>query len=144
MEMGKIKVIELTKEQRIELETGYKKGQRHSFRQRCQMILLKSEKRTSLEIESILGCCEMVVNNWTKRYETEGIKGLQTRAGRGRKTILKEVDLEQVKKAVKANRQRISVAKAELEKSLGKEFSMNSLKRFLKKTTAAINELEKG
>lgn len=141
--MGKIKVIELSKEQRIELETGYKNGKRHSFRQRCQMILLKSEKRTSLEIESILGSCEMVVNNWTKRYETEGIKGLQTRAGRGRKTILKEVDLEQVKKAVKANRQRISLAKAELEKSLGKEFSMNSLKRFLKKTTAAINELEK-
>ena len=140
--MGKIKVIELTKEQRLELENGYKNGKSHSFRQRCQIILLKSEKRTSLEIESILGCCEMVVNNWLKRYQTEGIKGLQTRAGRGRKTILQAVDLEQVKKAVKENRQRISLAKAELEESLGKEFSINSLKRFLKKTTQAINELE--
>jgi transposase len=140
--MGKIKVIELTKGQRIELENGYKNGKSHSFRQRCQIILLKSEKRTSFEIKSILGCCEMVINNWLSRYETEGIKGLQTRVGRGRKTILKEIDLEQVKAAVKENRQRISIAKAELEKSLGKEFSMNSLKRFLKKTTQATNELE--
>jgi transposase len=140
--MGKIKVIELSKGQRIELENGYKNGKSHSFRQRCQIILLKSEKRTSLEIKSILGCCEMVINNWLSRYETEGIKGLQTRAGRGRKTILKEVDLEQVKAAVKENRQRISLARAELEESLGKQFSLNSLKRFLKKTTDATNELE--
>ena len=140
--MGKIKVIDLTKEQRLELENGYKNGKRHPFRQRCQIILLKSEKRTSVEIESILGCCEMVINNWLKRYESEGLKGLQTRAGRGRKAILQAVDLEQVKAAVKENRQRISQARAELEESLGKEFSMNSLKRFLKKTTAATNELE--
>ena len=74
--MGKIKVIELSKKQRIELENGYKNGKSHSFRQRCQIILLKSEKRTSLEIKSILGCCEMVVNDWVNRYQSEGIKGL--------------------------------------------------------------------
>lgn len=142
--MGKTKVIELTKDQRSELENGYKNGTSHSFRQRCQMILLKSENRTSLEITSILGCCEMVVNNWIKRYESEGISGLQTRPGRGRKPILQVVDLEQVKEAVKESRQRISVARAELEKSLGKEFSNSSLKRFLKKTVDATNALEKG
>ncbi|NJM51910.1 MAG: helix-turn-helix domain-containing protein [Blastocatellia bacterium] len=140
--MGKTKVIELSTEKRLELENGYKNGKSHSFRQRCQIILLKSEKRTAVEIKSILGCCEMVVNNWVKRYESEGIKGLQTRAGRGRKTILQTVDLEQVKKAVKENRQRLSVARGELEESLGKEFSMNSLKRFLKKTVETSNELE--
>lgn len=142
--MGKIKVIELTKEQRLELEEGYKNGKRHSFRQRCQIILLKSEKRTSLDIKSILGCCEMVVNEWVNRYQSEGLKGLHTRTGRGRKPILQAVDLGLVKEAVKENRQRLSRAKAELEESLGKEFSLSSLKRFLKKTTAAINELEKG
>ncbi len=142
--MGKTKVIELTKEQRLELENGYKNGKSHSFRQRCQIILLKSEKRTSLEVKDILGGCEMVVNNWLNRYQSEGIKGLETRAGRGRKTILQAVDVEQVKAAVKENRQRISLTKVELEESLGKEFSMSSLKRFLKKTTAATNELEKG
>jgi transposase len=141
--MGKTKVIELSEAQRAELENGYRNGKRHSFRQRCLMVLLKSEKRTSLEVVGIVGGCEMTVNNWLARYEEAGIEGLRTRPGRGRKAILQAADLAQVKAAVKQSRQRISVARAELEESLGKEFSKSSLKRFLKKTLAATNELEK-
>ncbi len=48
--MGKIKVIELTEKERTALEKGHKKGSSHAFRQRCQMILIKSERRTSLEV----------------------------------------------------------------------------------------------
>jgi transposase len=142
--MGKTKVIELTVVQREELENGYRHGQTHSFRQRCQMILLKSEGRTSVGVVGILGSCEMTVNNWLKRYASEGIEGLRTRPGRGRKAILQAVDLEPVKAAVRQSRQKISVARAELTESLGKEFSHSSLKRYLKKTLAATNELEKG
>jgi len=142
--MGKTKVIKLTTAQREELENGYRNGQTHSFRQRCQMVLLKSEKRTSLEVVSILGGCEMTVNNWLVRYESVGIKGLETRPERGRKTILQAADLEQVQATVKQSRQRIAVARAELAESLGKEFSQSSLKRFLKKTLAATNALERG
>lgn len=140
--MGKTKVIELTTEQRQELENGYRNGKTHSFRQRCQIILLKSENRTSLEIAAILGGCEMTVNNWLKRYEQSGIEGLLTRAGRGRKSILKAEDLEPVKEAVKKSRQRLSQAQVELEANLGRSFSASTLKRYLKKTLAAINELE--
>src|SRR5215204_6135022 len=104
--MGKTKVIELTKEQREDLEKGYREGKTHSFRQRCQMILLKSEKRTSQGVVNILGSCEMTVNNWLKRYEQFGIKGLQTREGRGRKSILRAEDLELVKAKVKASNRR--------------------------------------
>jgi transposase len=142
--MGKTKVIELTKEQRRELENGYREGKTHSFRQRCQMILLKSEKRSSVEVVKILGSCEMTVNNWLKRYEQGGIEGLRTRVGRGRKSILRVEDLAQVKIQVKASRQKISMAQAELETSLGKSFSRSTLKRYLKKTVAATNELESG
>jgi len=142
--MGKTKVIELTATQREELENGYRNGKTHSFRQRCQMVLLKSGERTSVEVVGIVGSCEMTVNNWVKRYEAEGIEGLQMRPGRGRKAILQAVDLERVKAAVKGSRQKISVARIELEASLGKEFSHSSLKRYLKKTLAATNGLEKG
>ena len=142
--MGKTKVVELTAQQREELENGYRTGQTHSFRQRCQMILLKSEERTAVEVVGILGSCEMTVNNWLKRYGAEGIKGLETRPGRGRKAILQAQDLEQVTAAVKQSRQKISVARIELTESLGKEFSHSSLKRYLKKTLAATNGLEKG
>src|SRR5918911_2983482 len=108
--MGKIKTVELTKAQRAALEKGHRAGSSHAFRTRCQMILLKSERRTAAEIAGLLGCCEVVVNNWLKRYESEGIEGLKTKPGRGRKPILDvESDLPSVKAAVAANRQRVSL-----------------------------------
>lgn len=141
--MGKIKTVELTRAQRNALEKGYRTGPSHAFRLRCQMILLKGEQRTSAEIADLLGCCEVVVNNWLKRYESEGIEGLRTKPGRGRKPVLDaEQDLESVKAAVAANRQRISVAKAELEAELGKSFSTKTLQRYIKNMVAAINASE--
>jgi transposase len=141
--MGKTKTVELTRAQRTALEKGYRAGSSHAFRIRCQMILLKSERRTAVEIADLLGCCEVVVNNWLKRYEAEGIEGLRTRPGRGRKPILDaEQDLRSVKAAVAANRQRISLAKAELEAELGKSFSTKTLERYIKNMVLAINESE--
>ncbi|HET8670533.1 MAG TPA: helix-turn-helix domain-containing protein [Candidatus Saccharimonadales bacterium] len=141
--MGKLKIVELTKAQRTALEKGYRAGESHSFRLRCQIILLKCERRTSAEIAKILGCCEMAVNNWLKRFESEGIEGLRTKPGRGRKPILDtEKDLQRVKQAVQANRQRISLAKAELETELGKAFSQKTLERYIKNMVAAIVESE--
>jgi transposase len=141
--MGKLKTVELTKAQRTALEKGYREGESHFYRLRCQIILLKCERRTSAEIAQIMGCCEMVVNNWLKRFELEGIEGLMTKPGRGRKPILDaEKDLQRVKAAVQANRQRISVAKVELEAELGKAFSQKTLERYIKNMVLAINESE--
>jgi transposase len=141
--MGKIKTVELSRAQRLALEKGYRAGESHAFRLRCQMILLKSERRTAIEIADLLGCCEVVVNNWLKRFEAEGIEGLRTKPGRGRKPILDtKQDLQRVKAAVTANRQRISLAKAELEKAMGKTFSTKTLERYIKNMVLAINESE--
>ena len=141
--MGKIKTVELTKAQRAALEKGYRTGSSHAFRTRCQMILLKSERRMAVEIADLLGCCEVVVNNWLKRYEAEGVEGLRTKPGRERKPVLdSEKDWPSVKAAVAANRQRISLAKAELEVALGKTFSTKTLARYIKNMVVAINESE--
>jgi transposase len=141
--MGKTKIIQLSEERRQELEDGYRNSQSHAFRERCQMILLKSEKRTSAEIARFLSCHKITVNEWVKRFESEGVEGLRTRPGRGRRAILQaSTDLSQVRAAVRRSRQRISLAKAELETELQKPFSVTTLKRFLKKTIAASNELE--
>lgn len=137
------KRLELTKEQEGALEKGYKAGQSHAYRKRCQMMLLKREARSSEDIAKIVDSCEMSVNGWIKRYEAEGIKGLQTKAGRGRKAILNaQEDAAKIKEVVQANRQRLSVAKAELEEVLGKQFSQKTLERHIKKVLAVINASE--
>lgn len=143
--MGRIIKIELTDEQRKELEKSYRTGTSHAFRVRCQMVLLKNEGRKSTEIASFLGFCQQAVNNWLHRYKAEGILGLKVRPGRGRPPILsKEEDFEMVKKAVQKHRQRIKVARAELEESLGKEFSTRTLERYLKILTADTSEYVEG
>ena len=141
--MGRIIKIELSDQQRKELENSYHNGKTHAFRTRCQMVLLKSEGRKSQEIADFLGFCQQAINLWLNRYKLEGIGGLLVRSGRGRPKILSETeDLKAVKEAVGRHRQRISIAKAELEENLGKEFSQKTLERFLKNLTAGINESE--
>jgi len=143
--MGRIIKIELTDDQRKELEKSCRNGKSHAFRVRCQLVLLKSEGRKSTEIASFLGFCQQAVNLWLNRYKAEGINGLLVRPGRGRPPILsKEEDFETVKKAVQKHRQRIGIAKAELEESLGKEFSTRTLERYLKNLTADTNEFAEG
>lgn len=141
--MAPIKVIHLSGEEKTALEHSYRTGQSAAFRKRCQIILLKSQSRTSQDVARIVGCCEVVVNNWMARYEQEGLTGLHTRPGRGRKAILHaDTDLEPIREAVRGNRQRLRVAKADLEEALDKNFSDKTLRRFLKDTLHAINAFE--
>ena len=141
--MARVKALELSQAERKELERGYREGKNHAFRKRCHMMLLKSEKRRSKEVAEILGCHEVTVNNWLKRFEAEGVVGLKTKPGRGRKPILDgKADYKAVRKSVQANRQRLSIAKGELETELDKSFSTRTLERYIKNLVQAINASE--
>jgi len=136
--MPKVTIVTLTADEQAALEKASKYGTTPSFRLRCRAVLLKTEKRTSLDVAKQLGCCEMSVNDWLKRYQEQRLTGLKVKKGRGRKPILnQQADLAAVRRAVQGSRQRISLAKAELEQELGKTFSAQTLKKFLKKTVAA-------
>ncbi len=143
--MGKIRTVTLTTQQRAELEDGHRNGPSHAFRKRCQLVLLKSEKRASKQVGQILGLTQLTVNNWLNRYEQEGINGLKTRPGRGAKPkLVLERDAEVVKAAVKKHRQEIQKAKAEIEQHTGKSLSQRTLTRFLKKLVADTNAFANG
>ncbi len=138
--MGRFLKITLDEIKRAELENGYRNGDSHTFRRHCQMVLLKAEGRQTKEIAAFFGCCEKSVNDWLHRYKKDGVTGLRIKAGRGRPSILSPTaDAETVRSAITEHRQRVSLAKAELEESLGKEFSERTLVRFLKNLTADIN-----
>jgi transposase len=86
--MGRVNTPILSIESQKALEEGFKTGKTHAFRARCQLVLLKSENRKSKEVAAILKMCEMSVNNWLVRYANEGIEGLKTKKGRGRKPVI--------------------------------------------------------
>ena len=138
--MGRVNTPILTQSQRQALESGLKQGKSHCFRMRCQSILLKSESRTSKEVGEITGMSNVSVNSWVKRYKTEGISGLYTQPGRGRKAILAvSEDKESILESIKSNRQRMRTAKAEWEAKSGKSVSDSTFKAFLKSLADDIN-----
>lgn len=130
----------LSPEGRELLENGYKHSESHCFRQRCKMVLLKSEGYSLEEVSVILDTNLTSVHNWLKRYDKEGIDGLQTRPGQGRKRILAEEHISIVRSAVQQERQRLSQARLIVEESIGKKMSNETLTRFLKVITAVTRE----
>ena len=62
-------------------------GSKHCFRMRCLALLLKAEGLSCLEVGERTGMEQHTVRKWLKRYGEEGVKGLETRPGRGRKPI---------------------------------------------------------
>jgi len=138
--MGRVNTPVLTAAQRQELETGLKHGSSHCFRMRCQSILLKAEGRKSKEVGAITGMCAISVNNWLSRYGLDGITGLKTKPGRGRKPILSPLEYRAaILAAIKDNRQRMRTAKAQWEAKSGKKVCDTTFKAFLKTLADDIN-----
>ena len=131
--MGRTNKPLLTVEGRIALQEGHKNGKQPVYRQRCQIILLKADGRSSADVARIVGQCTMSVNNWVVRYKEFGIEGLLTKAGRGRKpTLTVAEDGAAVRRAVEAYRQQLEQAKLAFEAESKKEVSRATLRRFLK------------
>jgi putative transposase len=143
--MGRKLEVNLSANQREELEIGYRTGKSHAFRQRCRMVLLKSEGRFSKDIAQIVGIQSQIqINTWVRRYKTgyesEGIQVLHNQSGQGRKQKLDRVrDEAAVRRRVTEDRQRLSKAKELLEADLNQKFSLKTLKRFLKNLSADSN-----
>ena len=145
--MGRVNTPAVSEQERAALEKGLRKGKSHAFRMRCQAILLKAEGRNSKDVATIVGMCHVSVNSWLKRYKDAGMAGLVTKPGRGRKPLLdKGVDGQAVIEAVKANRSRIAMAKAQWEATrseASKPVGRQAFTSFLKALAQDISGFEK-
>ena len=138
--MGRVNKPKLSIEERLVLEKGHKAGASHAFRSRCQVVPLKGEGRSSKDVGVITGVTNVSVNSWLSRYKAEGISGLLTREGRGRKAKIDKVaDQAAVLQAIAPNRQRLQTAKAEWGAASGKTAGRTTFSRFLKHLADASN-----
>ena len=136
----KITKIELTDSERHALEYGYQTGEAHCYRTRCKIVLLKSQGKAASEIADFLDVSIPSVFSWVKRYRSAGIKGLETRSGRGRKPIINSTDEEVIRKAIEEDRQCVAKAREAWQNATGKEASDATLKRFLGALVQDISE----
>lgn len=98
---------------------------------RCRAVLLKAAGLSSAKAGAQTDMSLVSVNAWVKRYMAEGINGLNTRSGRGRKPIMDSSDEESVRRAIAQDRQCVSKARAAWQQATGKEASDATFKRFL-------------
>ncbi|WP_291600586.1 helix-turn-helix domain-containing protein [Bacteroides sp.] len=71
------------------------------------------------------------VGSWVKRFESQGINGLYTCPGQGRKTIMDCSDEKAVRRAIESDRQSVRAAKEAWQNASSKEASESTFKRFL-------------
>ncbi len=129
-------IKELTPEQKQALEEGYKKGKSHSFRNRCQAILLSHQGHSVQQLARMFQVKDLSIYKWMNRFENAGVKGLQHQPGRGRKALLKlenQFHVQVIAEQIEKQNQRVKLAKEQIEKQLGHSLSESTLKRFLKK-----------
>ena len=137
-----VRHITLTAEEHAALVEGWKKGKRHTFRSRCNMILLSSQHYDMTEIAALEGVTRQTVANWLNRYEAGGIESLHTAKGQGRPPIVRHDNrpvINRIEQLVESYPQKIDQALAEIEKLTGKPMSKKTLQRILKKTAGAGN-----
>jgi transposase len=140
-------ITALTPEQKQALEEGYKKGKSHSFRNRCQAILLSHQGHSVQQLARVFQVRDLSIYKWMNRFEDGGVKGLQNQPGRGRKALLKlenQFHVQVVEAQIEKQNQRVKLAKEQIEKQLGHSLSESTLKRFLKKVATSGNASANG
>jgi len=117
--MEKLYVSSLSEEQKVELDTLYRKTEVPRVRTRAQMVLLSAEKQLKVdEIADIVRESSVTVLRWLHRYLAEGVQGLLDAPRAGRSSILTD---EFRKRLLEVVRRR--------PRSLELEFSMWTLQR---------------
>lgn len=81
--------VTLSADENTALMKGWKTGKKHTFRSRCNMILLSNQGYGMVYIASMEGTTRQSVAGWFNRYEEYGIEGLRTGKGQGRPPIVR-------------------------------------------------------
>ena len=147
--MGRKKVYieNITELELKTLEEGWKNGKNRFFRNRCQCILMSYQRIDVNTLSSIFSVTTTTVYTWIKDWKKEGIVGLITKSGQGRKSILSiynEKHVRIVETAIKNTAEKGTNARCEIKEKLEieKGFSKDTLRRFLKKKSTDTRDLE--
>ena len=127
------KTINLTESEIMTLREAHKNHDDFQFRNRCHCVLLRNEDVMVADLSIIFRVIPLTIYNWLSRWKTNGLMGLYNQEGQGRKAILLETDAAKIKEKIQANHQKLSLATAELQAELGKEFCQKTLERYIKK-----------
>lgn len=124
----------------VTLEEVYKNVTHHQFRMRAHCLLLSHQHHNMRALKVIFSVSHATVSNWLTAWETKGIVGLRNQPGQGRKPTLVAADLPLIKAKVQQTPQDLKTARDALKVELGREFSTETLKTFLKSLVGPLGD----
>ena len=92
-----MKNITLTKQTIQKLQEIIKTEPKYRPRKRAEAILLKHKGKTINEIVEILDIKQRAVYSWFDNYKNNGINGLYDKQGKGRKTLFRNIKIQDIK-----------------------------------------------
>jgi transposase len=127
----------LSSEEKQTLNEGYSNSKKKYFRDRCQCMLLSSEGFKIKALSLIYKTRTHTISTWIHRYAEQGILGLKILQGRGLKTQMNTLNIEQIeiiKVEIRRNPQNLRDVATVLSLLFGFKITKLMLKSYLKKT----------
>jgi len=131
--MGRIKQLNIDKNTIVEINQIIKTDKRYRVRNRANAILLKSQQMPVTNIAKLLKVRAEQIYKWIQKFEDVGIDSFYDKPGRGRKTLLKDLDSKVIRELV-INLPSVAVANAVIKKELNIHVHNETFRCYLKKT----------
>jgi transposase len=124
-------ITNLTQKTIDELNYIIKYDDKFRARKRAEAILLSYKGKTVNEIVEILDLKHQAVWKWFRNFEKNNVKSLHEKSGRGRKSPLRDLNIDDVK-AIAINCPSVPIVNAKIREKFNIKVSNETMRKFLK------------
>ena len=135
-------ITKLTPETILELENIIKYDDKFRARKRSEAILLSYKGKTVNEIIDILDLKKQAVWKWFRNFKKGGIECLHEKPGRGRKSPLRDLNIDDVK-AIAINCPSVPIVNAKIREKYKIKVSNETMRKFLKNLQIKLDTSKK-
>jgi transposase len=140
--MGRTKQLKIDKNTIVEINQIIKTDKRYRVRNRANAILLKSQQVPVSNIAKLIKVRAEQIYKWIQKFEYMGIDSFYDKPGRGRKTLLKDLDYKVIRELV-INLPSVAVANAVIKDKLNIHVHNETFRCYLKKTKINLHTSKK-
>ena len=112
-------------------------------RKRAEAILLSYKGKTVNEIVELLDLKHQAIWKWFRNFKKNGIECLHEKPGRGRKSPLRNLNIDEVK-AIAINCPSVPIVNAKIRDKYDIKVSNETMRKFLKNLQIKLDSSKKG
>jgi len=132
-------IINLTPKTIEDLNNIIKNDTKFRARKRAEAILLSHKGKTVNEIVELLDLKHQAIWKWFRNFKKDGIECLHEKPGRGRKSPLRDLNIDEVK-AIAINCPSVPIVNAKIRDKYNIKVSNETMRKFLKNLSIKLDK----